>query len=254
MSNIAVFPFAFEAVPGVKVVFTTRCGGVSTDHYESANLSYDVCDEDEHVYQNRVTLQKQLGFVHWNELKQVHGDDILFETALSGAGRKSLLEGDGLATTKPRTALMVKTADCQPIMLAHRSGNFVAGLHAGWRGNVAGFPTTGVQRFCLHYKLSPKDVFAVRGPSLGPLAAEFTNFEKEFPPEHRPFYNPETRTMDLWALTRVQLMAAGVPEENIFGFDLCTKTMSDTFFSYRASWFVPGNVSGRQAGFIWIDK
>lgn len=254
MSNIATFPFAFEAVPGVRCVFTTRCGGVSRGNYESANLSYDVADEEEHVYANRVALQKQLGFVHWNELRQVHGDDMIFETALSGAGEKSLMEGDGMATTKPRTALMVKTADCQPILLAHRSGNYVAGLHAGWRGNVAGFPTTGVQRFCLHYKLNPKDIFAVRGPSLGPLAAEFTNFDAEFPPEHRPFYDETTKTVNLWELTRAQLVAAGVPEEHIFGIDLCTKTLNDTFFSYRAAWFVPGHVTGRQAGLIWIDK
>ncbi len=254
MPNIAVFPFEFEAIPNVKCVFTTRCGGVSEENYESANLSYDVCDEERRVYENRVTLQKQLGFVHWNELRQVHGDDMVFETALSGAAETSLMEGDGLGTSAPRTALIVKTADCQPILLAHRSSNYVAGLHVGWRGNVADFPTTGVQRFCLHYKLDPKDVYAVRGPSLGPMAAEFTNFDKEFKPEHRRFFNEADQTVNLWGLTKAQLMAAGLPEENIFGLDLCTKTMSDTFFSYRSAWFVPGNVTGRQAGLIWIDK
>lgn len=251
MQNIAVFPYSFEMVPNVTCAFTTRRGGVSQDNYQSANLSYDVCDEDEDVHQNRVALQKQLGFVHWNELHQVHGNDMIFETALSGAGKKSLMEGDGLATSKPRTALMIKTADCQPILLAHRGGSCIAALHVGWRGNVLKFPTTGVQRFCLHYKLDPRDVYAVRGPSLGPLAAEFTNFDQEFPSEFRPYYDPARKTVNLWALTKDQLMEAGLPEENIHGMDLCTKTMSDTFFSYRQAWFVPGHTTGRQAGFIW---
>ncbi|KAB1437247.1 polyphenol oxidase family protein [Pseudodesulfovibrio senegalensis] len=248
MSNIAVFTHTFEAVPNVSCAFTTRCGGTSANEFASANLSYEVGDEQDTVYHNRVTLQKQLGFVHWQELRQVHGDEIVFDGAPSGAAQKSLRAGDGLATTDKRNALMVKTADCQPLLLTHRSGNYIAALHVGWRGNVLGFPATGVKRFCLHYKLNPKDVFAVRGPSLGPIAAEFTNFAQEFPATYKSFFDPDTNTVDLWAMTRAQLLAAGVPDENIHGLDLCTKTLSDSFFSYRNA-----RTTGRQAGLIWIN-
>ncbi len=248
MSNIAVFPYTFEEIPNVSCVFTTRCGGRSEGDFASANLSYDVGDEPDAVYHNRVALQKQLGFVHWQELRQVHGDDLIFDGAPSGAAQKSLRAGDGLATTEKRSALMVKTADCQPILLAHRSGNFVAGMHVGWRGNALNFPITGVKRFCLRYKLNPRDVFAVRGPSLGPVAAEFTNFDQEFPAMYKKFHDPATNTVDLWTMTRAQLLAAGIPNDNIAGVDLCTKTMADTFFSYRNS-----RNTGRQAGFIWIN-
>jgi len=174
---------------------------------------------------------------------------------------------------------VIKTADCQPVLLAHpgpaalrgpkiavspafagpfsapglpgqeitMTGPVVAALHVGWRGNAADFPGSGVARFCARYGLDPGEVLAVRGPSLGPTAAEFTNFESEFGEDFRPWYDPATRTMDLWGLTRHQLEQAGIRPRNIFAVDLCTHTMSDWFFSYRRA-----KVTGRQASVIWI--
>ena len=164
------------------------------------------------------------------------------------------LEGDGLTTSAPSVGLVVKTADCQPILLAHRSGRYVAGLHAGWRGNKINFPATGVRVFCEAYGLDPADVLAVRGPSLGPDNAEFRNFADDFGPGFDAYFSPATRTMDLWRLTRDQLMGAGLPEANIHAVDICTMADAETFFSYRRAGARPGNVTGRQAGLIWIKQ
>jgi copper oxidase (laccase) domain-containing protein len=54
--------------------------------------------------------------------------------------------------------------------------------------------------------------------------------------------------MDLWALTRDQLAAAGVRPGNIFALDICTAS-SPQFFSYRRD-----RITGRQAGIIWIEQ
>jgi hypothetical protein len=142
---------------------------------------------------------------------------------------------------------MVKTADCQPVLLAHESGRFVAGLHVGWRGNKINFPAGGVRVFCEHYGLRPEELFAVRGPSLGPEQAEFVNFAQDFGPGFEPWYRPETRTMDLWALTRHQLVQAGLRPDRVHGLELCTRTREREFFSYRRD-----KTTGRQAGIVWI--
>jgi hypothetical protein len=103
------------------------------------------------------------------------------------------LAGDALATSVPGLALGIKTADCQPVLLAHESGRFVAALHVGWRGNVQNLPGSAVARLCAHYGCAPAELFAVRGPSLGPQAAQFTNFETEFGPRFREFLTPSRR-------------------------------------------------------------
>lgn len=254
MAAIAFFPFEFVDIPNIGCVFTSRRGGVSEPPHDSANLSFDVNDDPEKVAENRRLIHDRLGLTGWCECLQVHGDVLHADPAPISTSEPSTLEGDGMATRTPGHGLVVKTADCQPIMLAHRSGKYVAGLHAGWRGNKIDFPGTGVRAFCDAYGLKPEDVFAVRGPSLGPTAAEFVNFATDFGPAFKDYHDPVTHLMDLWRLTRDQLMAAGVPEKQIFSINLCTMGNDDTFFSFRKACGTPCRDTGRQAGIIWIKS
>ena len=252
MAAVAFFPFTFIEIPGVACAFTSRRGGVSEPPHDSANLSFEVGDDPAAVAANRRLIHDRLGLTGWCELKQIHGDVVHHDPAPATPETPPDSEGDGLTTAEPGVGLVIKTADCQPILLAHRSGRYVAALHAGWRGNRMNFPGSGVGRFCARYGLDPADVFAVRGPSLGPTAAEFVNFQSDFGPGFEPYFDPARRTVDLWRLTRDQLMAAGVPEAQIFGIDLCTMGLDDTFFSYRKACASPVKGTGRQAGIIWI--
>lgn len=249
MVRIAFLPFRFPGVPKVSCAFTTRLGGASLPPYAAANLSFDVGDDPSAVIANREAIARRLNFAHWQECRQVHGDTLHFEPEPRLPAEPSDCEGDGLATSRPGQALVVKTADCQPLLLAHASGRHVAALHVGWRGNLLDFPGRGVAAFCRHYGLRPADVLAVRGPSLSPAASEFTNFEREFGPRFAAWFDPATRTVDLWRLTADQLAAAGLDPANVFAIDLCTRERSDIFFSYRCE-----RVTGRQAGLIWIGK
>lgn len=252
MAAIAFFPFEFVEIPGVACAFTSRRGGASEPPHDSANLSFEVGDEEEAVRQNRRAISDRLGLTGWCECKQIHSDIMYFDPAPGKPEDMATVEGDGFATATPGHGLVIKTADCQPLLLAHRSGKYVAGLHVGWRGNQCNFPGSGVTRFCETYGLKPADIFAVRGPSLGPDAAEFINFGDDFGPGFKEYFNAATQTADLWRMTRDQLMTAGLPEKQIFGMDFCTMAMEDTFFSYRKACASPVKGTGRQAGIIWI--
>lgn len=242
-----VIPFMFPGIDKVGCHFGTRIGGYSADPFYQSNVSFDQGDDEKRVLANRESLMKAIGFTHWQDVRQVHGTDIVFDPEPTTVGYRSAVQADGMATGRPGQALVIKTADCQPIFVAHKSGKYVLALHAGWRGNVAGFPTTGVVAFCEHYKLDPADCMAVRGPSLCPAHAEFTNFDAEFGPKFADYYDPERKTVDLWSLTRDQLKAAGLYERNIFAVDLCTYSLVDYFFCYRKN-----KKTGRQASLIWI--
>lgn len=152
---------------------------------------------------------RPLGLRRMAELNQVHGDAMIFEPDAVEPDAVPRCDADGMATAQAGFGLVIKTADCQPILLAHKSGRFVAGIHAGWRGNRCDFPGSGVRRFCEHYGVEQRELLAVRGPSLGPARAEFINFESEWSDEFRPWFDAQSRTMDLWGLTRWQLEQAG---------------------------------------------
>jgi YfiH family protein len=232
-------PFAFPGVPNVRCLFSTCLAG-------NMALTPQLDDAERRAaVQARRDLTRGLGLSGWVELHQVHGSAMHVDPDPTDLDRASTLEGDGACTGREGLALVVKTADCQPILLTDIRGTAVAALHVGWRGNTVNFPARGVAAFCEAYGVRTEDVLAVRGPSLGPGAAEFVNFEAEWPPEFAPWFDHTLRVMDLWALTRSQLEGAGLSPRRIFSLDLCTRSLPEMFFSYRRGH------AGRQVSLVW---
>jgi len=236
--TLAYIPFAFPGVPSVGCAFSTVHAG---------SVSMSVCPEDTlQAPANRKRLLDALGLSRWAELRQTHGEGFVVDARQTPLDQAAELEADGHCTREKGLALLIKTADCQPLLFAAEDGAAIAALHVGWRGNAMNYPASGLRAFCSAYGLEPSQVLAVRGPSLGPAAAEFVNFDAEWPPRFAAWFDAQRKTMDLWRLTKDQLVTAGMRADRIFGLDLCTYSLPELFFSHRL-----GHV-GRQASLIWI--
>lgn len=252
--DLQVIPFVFPGLERIRCAFQTRLKagcrpGEQQSPYDWGTVVHAPEIAQDAVLANRKQLQEQLGFDWWQECRQVHGDAMVFDPEPADCEQGASREADGLATARPGQALVIKTADCQPLLVAHESQEYVAALHVGWRGNRMDFVQSGVRRFCEHYGVPPQECYAVRGPSLGPGASEFVNFALEWGQGFEAYYDADRQTVDLWRLTREQLRAAGVLAERIFGVDLCTYSLPGHFFSYRRA-----KRSGRQASCIWIER
>ncbi|MDO5536562.1 MAG: polyphenol oxidase family protein [Desulfovibrionaceae bacterium] len=252
---VSVLPFAFPGIDNVGCLFQMRAPASSSSTQAcnpalaGGTIVYTDGIADAEVLANRRALLAASGAAAFCEARQVHGDHMLFDPEPAALERAKLAEADGLATSRAGVALMIKTADCQPVLLAHRSGRYVAGLHVGWRGDRQLFPYTGVRRFCEHYNIRPEDCMAVRGPSLGPTRAEFIHYAAEWGGYFYKYLDLARSTMDLWSMTRDQLREAGIPARHIYGLDWCTASNPDQFFSYRRD-----HGCGRQAALVWIKE
>jgi YfiH family protein len=142
-------------------------------------------------------------------------------------------EADGQVTERRDVAPTVLVADCVPIALASEEG--VAMLHAGWRGLAGGIVAEGVAAL---RALGPSPVAAAIGPGAGPCCYEVGR-------EVHAAFGTAGRTVDLKALARARLEAAGVDEVHDCG--LCTICDPERFFSHRRD----DGVTGRQAGVAW---
>ncbi len=241
----AYLPFAFPGLDAVGCVFTTRPRENPRASATAGNLSLGFGDPDQDVLQRRQALKQELGFQAWTSVRQVHGTDMVFQPGDVQEGERP--QADALATDRPGQALAISVADCQPLMLAHEAGGHVAGLHVGWRGNRAQAPVLWVRSFCDRYGLDPAEIMAVRGPSLSPACSEFVNFDAEWGPQFENYLDRTSMTVDLWRMTRDQLLAAGLLPGRIFSLDLCTFSLPAMFHSYRRN-----RSCGRQAALIWI--
>lgn len=234
------------AFPEVLHGFFTRRGGVSPEPFHSLNLSYTVGDQDPMVVHNRGLVQQALGLHGLVSATQVHGCRDSLVTAGNPAPQEEIPDADILLTGQPGLGLLIKQADCQAVMLYDHGRGVAANVHCGWRGQVRNILREAVTRLQERFGCRPEDLVAALGPSLGPCCAEFRNYREEFPPELWP-YQVRPTYFDLWALTRDQLLAAGLKPQNIDIAGLCTRCRGDEFFSYRRD-----RLTGRQGAVIGL--
>lgn len=132
---------------GIRHGFSTREGGVSTLPFTaSMNLGFHRGDEDVTVLENMARLSEYAGVSPESLVRspQHHTDIIRYVTADDigeGIDRPPAESCDGFVTDKKGISLLVRVADCTPVLFAgfRNDGTpVVAAVHAGWRGTVKG--------------------------------------------------------------------------------------------------------------------
>ena len=209
----------------------TRKGGVSRPPYDSLNVSFNTGDRHDHVGENLRLIKERIGAGHIMAMNQVHGTDII-TLHRGNCSDLSTRSADAIIIDIPMLGVMVKQADCQGVILFDPVKSVVAAVHCGWRGNVQDILGAVVNRMRSEFGCNPEYMKAAIGPSLGPCCAEFTTYRDIFPEEFHGFIVGDSH-FDLWGISRMQLLKAGLMEDNIEIAGICTKCNRDLFFSYR---------------------
>lgn len=139
---------------------------------------------------------------------------------------------DGALTAKKEVGLLIRHADCQGTIFYDPVHHAVANVHCGWRGSVANIYQETVEQMGLSSGTDPEDLIVCIGPSLGPEAAEFKHYREELP-EHFWGFQVKPLYFDFWEISRMQLMEAGVPEQQIEVAEICTFSNESDCYSYR---------------------
>jgi YfiH family protein len=228
---------------------TTRRGGASPPPFDSLNMARSAGDDAAHVAVNRRRVSAQFDAMAPVYLRQVHSRTVaVLEDGAAAGGADPCLPGeaDAVVTDRPGRLLTILVADCQAVMLYDPVRSVIANIHSGWRGSVANIIGRTVAVMKERFACRPADVLAGIGPSLGPCCAEFINFRREIP-DSLWSYQVSENHFDFWALSRDQLIDAGLRPPHIELGGICTRCRSDLFFSYRAA-----NITGRMAAVIGL--
>jgi YfiH family protein len=230
--------------------FTTlRHGlGVSAPPFDDFNLGLRAGDDAGAVERNRALLVEHARLPSppcW--LRQVHGVDVhRFESPAVEE-----VEVDASVTSEPGVVLAILTADCMPVLFSADDGSEIGAAHAGWRGMAGGV----LENTLAMMRTSPARVHAWMGPAAGPQAYEvgaevFEAFIADDRDAADAFVStrPDHWRVDLYALARRRLQAAGLASERIHGGGLCTISEPQRFFSHRRD-----QRGGRMASLLWIE-
>lgn len=160
---------------------------------------------------------------------QMHQDDIL---TITHENQNSAFQCDGFITQCQDVTLLVKHADCQAALFYDPTQQVIGNIHCGWKGNVLNIYAKTITQMKTVFGCNPKNILVCISPSLGPKHAEFIHYQKEFPKSFWPYKDSKNR-FDLWKISEMQLLDAGILKEHIEIAQCCTYEQKDLFFSYR---------------------
>lgn len=236
--------YSFRTTHGpVELAFTDRYDGVSAAPFDSLDLALEGYDDPADLARNLELVladfapQGQLA-----DMRQVHGTDVAEADPV--AARPSC---DGLVTDRAGVVLMVRAADCVPVLLADGAAGVLGAAHAGRPGVRAGIVTATIERM---RRLGAREVTGWIGPHVCGACYEVPEQMQAEVAAAEPTTLSRTSwgtpSLDLGAGVRAQLERAGV---NVVDASRCTHESAD-LFSYRRD----GRDAGRMAGLVVLRE
>ena|SRR5690554_5983307 len=233
---------ALRPVTGLVHGIFTRRGGASAPPFDSLNVGSTVGDDPDSVLANRRRVAEVMGFDERDTrtVWQVHGSDV-FVARRGEPATDPPPQADGIITADPGLPLVMRFADCVPLVFYDPARRVIGLAHAGWRGTVAGVGPATVRAMVRHFGSRPGDIIAGIGPAIGPCCYEvgeevIVQVRESFPGEDRliipPLNGHRGPHFDLWAANEIALRDAGVGYVETAR--LCTSCLSYEFFSHRA--------------------
>ncbi len=228
--------YTFDSLTNLHIThaISTRHGGVSPAPFHSLNLSQSVGDSAENVVANLTRLHDALGLERGAAISasQAQSDGVALVTRTQ---RGAVMQGvDALITRDAGVTLLLRYADCVPILLYDPVQRAMGAVHAGWRGTVAHVAAKTVRAMSNAFGTRPRDLLACIGPSIGPCCYRVGQDVIE---RVRAAFSDDGvlrdgAYFDLWEANARQLRECGVAQIEIA--HICTAEHTHDFYSHRA--------------------
>ena len=239
ISQAGLSYYRHESWAGLAHGIFTRRGGVSESHWTSLNVGGVNGDDAEAVRENHrrmyraVDVNPERAATTW----LVHGvRTIVVEGPAKGRGW--LAKADGMITNQPDTPLVMRFADCVPLLLYDPAKRAIGLGHAGWRGAIQGMAASLVKKMQCAYNSRSEDIEAVIGPAISQpnypvgddVAAAVRAYYGQAPgliSQH-----PAGRAhLNLWKANQLDFERQGVRKVTVL--EICTFENTNDFFSHR---------------------
>ena len=230
------------------MAFSRVRAAISQAPFASLNLGASIGDDLANVRENQRRMYAAVGVNPERAASSwlVHGVKVLVVNG-QPRGNGSLEKADAMITDQPDLPLVMRYADCVPLLLYDPLRRVIGLGHAGWRGTVKGMAGGMVKRMGAEYGSSPQDIQALIGPAISRrnyavgdevAAAADAYFGADAgviardPVHGKPSF-------DLLAANRLDLARHGVAQ--VEAMEACTYENTDEFYSHRAE----GGATGR---------
>ena len=219
----------------------TRHGGVSASHWKTLNVGGSNGDDPAAVAENHRRMYRALDIDGSRAVTTwlVHSvDAVVIDSPPNGD--RDLPRADGMITNLAGIPLVMRFADCVPLLYYDPVARAIGLGHAGWRGTVQGMAGKMVQAMRRRFGSNPADIEVVIGPAIS--RRNYQVGEEVAAAAKRHFGdcaelvcrrdNDGSAYLDLWLANRFELERHGVTKIELL--NICTFDNHDDFFSHRA--------------------
>ena len=178
--------------------------------------------------------------------EQVHSKNIKIVTNAKDKIMK-YDEFDGFITDRKDISLLVKSADCTPVLFFDFQKQVIGAIHSGREGTRKNISAEMIKMFQTEFASDTKDILVDIGPAISAenypvdittfdAFVDSTKIKQKFP------------YIDIKNVIKEQLIAAGISKKNINVSEICTFA-DEKYFSYRET-----KTANRQFSLIRINK
>jgi YfiH family protein len=253
-NNLTYYRFTMLDHPSLVQAVFTRLGGKSSAPFDNLNVGQSVGDDPIAVQNNLSLVYKALGLQADQIVtaRQVHGRRVA--RVDNDAGGAVIADTDALVTNCAGTYLLMRYADCVPVVLWDPEHNAIGLVHAGWQGTLKQVVKAAVECMVTEFSSQPDVLQAGIGPAIGPccfeVGPEVVASVQAALPDALKVLSRQTQNghahLDLWAANRGQLERCGVQKIEVA--EKCTCCHQDEFYSHRGS----GGHTGRFAVIVGL--
>ena len=152
-------------IKNIKHGFFDKTGGKSKKIYNSLNCGHGSKDDPSNVKENLRIVKKKINKNSKNIflLHQIHSNKFVYVNQKSRFSSKP--KADAVITDQKNLPIGILTADCVPILICDKKKNFIAAIHAGWKGAYNDI-ISKVINFMMKKGSNPRNITAVIGPAI----------------------------------------------------------------------------------------
>ena len=240
----------------IKHGFFNKTGGKSKKIYKSLNCEPGSKDNPSDVKKNLQIVKKKIKSTAKNIflLHQIHSNKFVY----IGKKNKYKLKpmADAVITNQKNFPIGILTADCVPVLICDKKKNFIAAIHAGWKGAHKDI-ISKVINFMIKKGCSSNNITAVIGPCISVNNYEVKeDFIKKFIKKDKKnvLFFKKTKDKNYFSLGKYihhQLKALDIKNIDVIKKD--TFVSKNNFFSARRSLRLKHDDYGRNISIIMIN-
>jgi polyphenol oxidase len=230
--------YSFEDQGLYHAVFT-RQGGISPSPWKSLNFGASVGDDGKRVLLNKQYALAALGIGMESvyDVHQVHSTEIVLAEHALAPGAEHI-KADAIITRTPGVSLLMRFADCVPILLFDPVNRAIGMVHAGWKGTINKIVAKTVMRMEEVYGTDPGNLLVGIGPSIGPDHYSIGGDVEEKVhliygeiSDQVLIHSQDKTYFDLWKANTINLNDVGVYKIELA--EICTQCKLDEWYSHR---------------------